>query len=517
MPVWTRGALSFVLLLFWTPAVAGVDTPPLQILTPSIELSGAVGETVEQYVTVVANSALDAPVTAKVFIDASKVPADLTFPSTLKLTPAIPERFKISLVRARGPITADAQLVVYVNKGVQTTSKIAVKIYARPAFTVPVAPLSFKFTIVRKNGMSRWLASTLLPPKDIEPTAMVRIPEGGTGPIGDVSAEFWAIGASQGTVVTRTDYTLQPNVVAQTKVRNPVLELPVRLQLDRLPPDLYSGSLYFVANNVGSHTVPVNFSVRADPLLPVILLLLGILAGRFLRYMDGDGSRQNGFLDRIERVERRLSRGDADVLARAIAKAKRAAYDRRWAEAETLTGKIENRAEILIELDILDDGLDLTDAAQLAIQKDAEAARDALQRDDDISAGTLLNKIKGDLQQLGARTHQSTHDAISRSINITARMKAPQQLRPHTRAANAFSRIVGFSPLEAKVEFTRRIARPLIYVVLVIMLAYLGFRTLYMSSDTFGVGRISDYIGLVMWAISADVASKTLSSIRRVP
>jgi hypothetical protein len=55
-------------------------------------------------------------------------------------------------------------------------------------------------------------------------------------------------------------------------------------------------------------------------------------------------------------------------------------------------------------------------------------------------------------------------------------------------------------------------------VLLVVGLTAVGFHTLYAKdSTTFGAGGLGDYITLVAWGLSADVASRTIATIGRAP
>jgi hypothetical protein len=61
---------------------------------------------------------------------------------------------------------------------------------------------------------------------------------------------------------------------------------------------------------------------------------------------------------------------------------------------------------------------------------------------------------------------------------------------------------------------TLYVIRPLLYLVLVIFLAVVGLDTLYINSGaTFGANPIGDYLGLVLWGLSADVAGRTLGNL----
>jgi hypothetical protein len=63
-------------------------------------------------------------------------------------------------------------------------------------------------------------------------------------------------------------------------------------------------------------------------------------------------------------------------------------------------------------------------------------------------------------------------------------------------------------------EMTLRVLRPAIWVLLIAALLVLGIQQLYIKNATFGSDLFSDYFGLLVWAISSDVASRTLASLK---
>jgi len=58
------------------------------------------------------------------------------------------------------------------------------------------------------------------------------------------------------------------------------------------------------------------------------------------------------------------------------------------------------------------------------------------------------------------------------------------------------------------------VLRALVYFVVVIALAWLGLKQFYIENPTFGANALLDYTALAFWALSADVASRTLSNLR---
>ena len=55
--------------------------------------------------------------------------------------------------------------------------------------------------------------------------------------------------------------------------------------------------------------------------------------------------------------------------------------------------------------------------------------------------------------------------------------------------------------------------RPLLFSLLLIVLASVGFYSSYIGKATFGAEGYFDYLSLFMWGISSDVAQKSLQNI----
>ena len=65
-----------------------------------------------------------------------------------------------------------------------------------------------------------------------------------------------------------------------------------------------------------------------------------------------------------------------------------------------------------------------------------------------------------------------------------------------------------------RAEATYWVVRPLLSLALLFGLSVVGIRALYVENGgTFGADPFSDYWGLVLWGLSADVASRSLSSL----
>jgi len=61
-----------------------------------------------------------------------------------------------------------------------------------------------------------------------------------------------------------------------------------------------------------------------------------------------------------------------------------------------------------------------------------------------------------------------------------------------------------------------RWVRALLFCLLLVLLALLGWETLYIQNGAnFGVGGLLDYLGLFLWGLSADIAQRTLQTLPR--
>lgn len=92
----------------------------------------------------------------------------------------------------------------------------------------------------------------------------------------------------------------------------------------------------------------------------------------------------------------------------------------------------------------------------------------------------------------------------------TVQIAAP---KPVHWAPHALAGLAGMSA-EVRAELALWIGRPMLYIVLMIGLLITGLEQLYVKNVVFGASPVSDYFGLIVWAMSADVASRTISTLK---
>ena len=57
--------------------------------------------------------------------------------------------------------------------------------------------------------------------------------------------------------------------------------------------------------------------------------------------------------------------------------------------------------------------------------------------------------------------------------------------------------------------------RPLLFLLVLLLLALAGLKTLYIDgSASFGSGGLYDYLGLFMWGLSAQMVQSSLQNLR---
>jgi hypothetical protein len=81
------------------------------------------------------------------------------------------------------------------------------------------------------------------------------------------------------------------------------------------------------------------------------------------------------------------------------------------------------------------------------------------------------------------------------------------------RFKSALVRLSGLSD-DIRAEATLWLLRPLLWLLVLIGLLTVGMSSLYVTNGaTFGANPLSDYLGLLLWGLSADVASRTLGNL----
>jgi hypothetical protein len=320
---------------------------------------------------------------------------------------------------------------------------------------------------------------------------------------------------------TRTSLGTKLQVQTTQVDTKPVFELPIDVKPgEELYPDHYVGDIKLVLPwPDAALRIPLEVNVRHGPILPIIFLVLGIGLGRIAKYMKEKGGPQSDLLLQAYQLESKMqSSADQPILQPMLEDAKSMIYDMKLDQAKTELAAIENRWLLLNTLRSLEQTLQprAGDAPVARILANIQAARTLTETKQDQQAAALVLQIETDIRNLGAAPAPAARlaTAQARKANVlAARTATGAGYSPPSRWARMLVRLTGISgPLRA--ETTLWIIRPLVYILLIVALLIVGLQQLYLKNAIFGVDPLSDYFGLLVWAMSSDVASRTLSSLK---
>ena len=318
----------------------------------------------------------------------------------------------------------------------------------------------------------------------------------------------------------------------QTLAANEVVSLPLLLNRFAMPPDQYSGAIYLtLANQTNRLTLPVTLNVRSGPLLPLLILLVGVVLGRLFKYMQEKGEPQAEVRKRVYQLEADLKNAHPDdqkLLESMVKKARDLVYRQQLEAANTQVTVIEGRLDGLNQVRLAETiwsdrkskGVPIPDGAFEQIYQVREEITQGL----DTKAKETLDQLIETLENSGARgvTDSETitigaklsHAAVALEQNARSLAIAPRRPRWIDHLQRILIDLSGLSDL-VRAEATYWFVRPLLYGTLLIGLTIVGLNSLYIEKgETFGARPLSDYLGLLLWGLSADVASRSLSGLQ---
>lgn len=325
---------------------------------------------------------------------------------------------------------------------------------------------------------------------------------------------------------TATQSPLGDGIEVASTVDVPVgrfFELPITFGSPPLA-DHYTGSIALSADSEVITKIPIDMNVRTGPVVPLMILLIGILLGRLLKFMKERGTPQSDLLLALYQMEARLAENaeDQKLLQPMLESVKSQIYSEQLDTAKAELASIQNRWSLLntlhgLEITIKDDAKDPRVLPILAAIADARVEIGLKQ---DQQAAAKVASIQSDIQALqedpprGATVMYSlAHTQANTARAIADAANRPQNRQQIPWLMRVLAKLTGSSKA-LRAELTLWIVRPLLYLILIIALCALGLQQLYLKNPTFGADIFSDYFGLLMWALSSDVASRTLSSLK---
>ncbi len=404
---------------------------------------------------------------------------------------------------------------------------------ARPVLTPLAGTDQVQLHLVRcGRGLDCALARLLLPDSAFLDGWQLQFDNSTRAPVTIVDTEAVVLGEQTGYQLTTTELTLPQG--QQALPANQIVSLPLTFTRSRLPPDHYAGAIYLTPDGANQRlTVPVDLSVRSGPLWPLVCLLLGVVAGRLFKYMQERGRPQAEALAAVNRVETRIKAAHPDdwkVLSPMIAAVRQSVYRERLETVTDTLEAIEARLEALNELREMEaalKGKEQHPKVKEALE-DIAQARQHLALRQDTEARTVLDEVKGTLTVVTttlmgpdgrpdtgvARAAERAEAAGAAADRAAQAPPPPAEPRWLEWFKDWLVLLSGLSD-QIRAEATLWLVRPLLYLGLLAGLLAVGTGLLYVENGaTFGANPFADYLGLVLWGLSADVASRSLSNLR---
>jgi len=385
---------------------------------------------------------------------------------------------------------------------------------------------------VRCTVLDCWLAGLLLPTRLRANDAVVQLSNKTATNVPVARAQAVLIGENSGLNVPTT---LASMTSPRTVGAFDVTDVGLTLRLDSLASDRYNGAVrVWLTGQDDPLTLKTTVDVRDGPLWAVVAVLMGLVLGRLARDMDSPvAKKQVKLLPEYYRL-----RSDVDRLEDPqVRSATRAALD-------DLSNKIDSPD---ITLDVAQAALARTQGflrlAQ-ALEASTKTAAGLSSGDyktqvetkikairDDLIAGKLedAERERQDLEtflktppvskglddmppvtDIGARGNIA--DVIGRAKvdagDLTRQAQAALAWQS-SRARQVLALLSGTPLITAATRYW--FIRPLLAIVLLILLGLLGLQTLYVNNGTtFGAKGLYDYLGLVLWGLTTDVAQRSL-------
>jgi hypothetical protein len=288
---------------------------------------------------------------------------------------------------------------------------------------------------------------------------------------------------------------------------NTTKNLEFRLDQNTIRADHYQGEFRVKLGNAETWLViPSTLDVRDGGLLPLVFVLLGILLGRFVQSANSPTlqaqqrlfEKYNVVLAWISRVTDHLDR-DALALRACLTRIDIGQMAKPESEISADLDSLRRLASASEKLSLLESRFASADpAVQPQLASLLSSGRTFIRTGDWGSAEQQIARIESVLAP-GAPILERT------AILPTAIDKKPG------RISRLLASAVGSHPVSG--EWFYRTGRPLMFFLLLVLLALTGFYNLYVRSPTFGSDGYFDYLSLILWGLSADVAQKTLQSL----
>jgi hypothetical protein len=460
------------------------------------------------------------------------------------LSAEVPKDFQVKVNGIKSPGTYEGQIELLLpgqKRSEAMVIPLTVMAKAKPA----LVPVKGGEQVRRQLVRCSWvldcaLAHLLLPASAFQNQWQLKLDNPIEAPVSLTSTEVVLEGQQTGYQITKAE--VEPPSSPATLAANQIISLPLKWKRSQIPPDRYTGWVYLTLDGREERlAIPVDLNMRIGPLLPLLVLLVGIVLGRLFKYMQEKGIPQSDALGKVNELEQEIAEADPEdqkILTPMVKEVRKSVYQM---DLDTVTAKVEaiaDRLNCLKRLRTMEQKLEpkkqhpKVGGENGILQKIAQA-RSLIGLSSDEKgleqAKTLLEEIQAEAVKLGtammgsdkqpdaaltatAQEAKEAAAAVGHAVQAEAR-KAPALPMWVVQLRRSLIFLSGVSSA-VRAEATLWVVRPLLSLALLFGLSVVGIRALYVEKGaTFGADPFADYLGLVLWGLSADVASRSLSNL----
>ncbi|MCF2151470.1 hypothetical protein IQ276_034680 [Desmonostoc muscorum LEGE 12446] len=451
-----------------------------------------------------------------------------------KLEAGLPKDFQVKLNGVKLPGTYQGQIEILLPSQKRSEALViplTVKAKARPAL-VPVKDSEQVQLQLVRCSWDCGLAHLLLPASAFQDQRLIYLDNPNQATVLLTSAEVILQGKQTNYQITKTE--VESPLSPQTLAANKIISLPLNWKRSQIPPDQYTGTVYLtMEGREGRLSIPVNLSMRTGPAMPIFVLLVGIVLGRLFKYMQEKGIPQSDALAKVYEVENMIAQvdqQDQEILSPMVNKVRNSVSQMDLETVNADLAKIKERLNCLTSLRKIEQQLkgmeqDPDVGGENGLLAKINEARKCIKFENYDKAKELLQQIQESIVKLskvmmGADQKPDpslTAAANEAAVAITSAERATQvQKTKSARFAWLRQLLIAIAGVsnELRAETTFWIVRPLLSLTLLLGLSLVGIRALYVEKGmTFGADPFSNYLELILWGLSADVASRSLSNL----
>lgn len=384
------------------------------------------------------------------------------------------------------------------------------------------------------NAVACYVARRLLPASAFDKTR--EIPLDNRTAVNVIIEDVAVVVQGEHTGAQLTESNLDAREVSNSLVARRIGDFVVNVDRSAIPPDHFKGAVILSLKAKGGNTerlsIPVDINMRTGPLLPLLFLLIGVLVGRLVKFMQERGGPQAKALRDLNRLHHDVGiahKDDRQLLQGQVAVLQLQIYREQLEKVADSIKAIRNRLTILRDVRRFEVYLDgcAPGSSVDAIKDHIQAVRVRIDQQSDV--GDLMEKIK---TAIVALAKEEERVAVSKGVAAEGRadrrsplgvppesFETSPQDEPRERGAGHAGMRDFLAKLTSRsdafrAEATLWLARPLLYLFLMTVMVVVGLNAFYVEKGaTFGAHPIGDYLSLLLWGLSADIAGRTLSNV----